>query len=152
MVCCQRCKLNCVSLPARHERERTLPSVMVHTRSPSVVPRQLRAEEEKMNQFTKISFMGACLVMGVLFASASMAAPSSDASPSQDCYSKATLQLNLDYAKCGALPFQTRDPCIIQAVQKYATAVAACATAGTSTKGVTIKQNVDPAFARRLRN
>lgn len=105
-----------------------------------------------MNQFTQISFRGACLVMGVLFATAAVAAPNGDALPSQDCYSKATLQLSLDYAKCGALPFQSRNPCIIQAGQNYAAAVAACATPGTSPKGATVKQNTDPAFTRRLRN
>ena len=105
-----------------------------------------------MNQITQISVKGLYFLVGVLIATAATAAPNSDASPSQDCFSKAALQRTLDHAKCGALPFESRNPCIIQAEQNYAAAVAACATAGTGQKAVTIKQNVDAAFMRRLRN
>lgn len=101
---------------------------------------------------TQISVKGLHFLVGILIASAAVGAPNSDSIPPQDCLSKAALQRTLDYAKCGALPFERRTPCIIQVEQNYAAAVAACATAGTSQKGVTIKQNVDAPFTRRLRN
>lgn len=105
-----------------------------------------------MSMVTQITVKGLHFLVGVLIATAATAAPNGDGSPSQDCFSKAALQRSLDYAKCGALPFQSRNSCIIQAEQNYAAAVAACAAAGTSQKAVTIKQNVDAAFTRRLRN
>lgn len=105
-----------------------------------------------MGQATQISVKGLCFLVGVVLATAAMAAPNGDISPSQDCFSRALMQRTLDYAKCGALPFERRNPCVIQAEQNYAAAVAACATAGTNQKGVTIKQNVDAPFTRRLRN
>lgn len=105
-----------------------------------------------MGQFTQISAKGICLLLCVAMATAAIAAPNGDASTSQDCFSRAGLQHALDYARCGALPFESRNPCLIQAEQNYAAAVAACATAGAGQKAVTIKQNVEAPFVRRLRN
>lgn len=105
-----------------------------------------------MGQATRISVKGLCFLVGVIVATAAMAAPNGETSPSQDCFSKALMQRTLDYAKCGALPFESRNACILQAERNYAAAVAACQTAGTSQKGVMIKQNVDAPFMRRLRN
>ena len=105
-----------------------------------------------MGQATQISVKGLSFLVGVVLATAAMAAPNGDTSPSQDCFAKSSLQHALDYAKCGALPFESRNACILQAERNYADAVAGCATSGTNQKGVTIKQNVDAPFTRRLRN
>ena len=105
-----------------------------------------------MGQFTRVVARGIAVLVCGAMATAALAAPNGEASTSQDCFSQAGLQHSIDYAKCGALPFESRNACLVKAEQTYAEAVAACGTSGAGGKAVTIKQNVDAPFTRRLRN
>ncbi|MCP8883614.1 hypothetical protein NIM87_08900 [Devosia sp. XJ19-1] len=105
-----------------------------------------------MSQTIRTSLRGLCFLAGFALTTASMAAPIGDVSPSQDCFSKAALQHTLDNAKCGALPLEIRTPCIVQAMQTYVAATAACSNQGSGQKSTTLKQNIDAPFLRRIRN
>lgn len=88
--------------------------------------------------------------IAALVATAAAAAPINTATPTQDCLSAAAFQRTLEHAQCSALPIQLRDNCILKAEQNYAIAVASCAGAGAK-RTITLKQNVEAPFARRLR-
>lgn len=91
-----------------------------------------------------------CFSVAALVATAAAAAPINTQTPTQDCFSAAALQRTLELAQCSALPIQLRDACILKAEQNYANAVASCAGTGAK-RTITLKQNVEAPFARRLR-
>jgi hypothetical protein len=108
-------------------------------------------EVVEMAQFIRQVAKTLHVFVGIMLVTAATAAPNGDASPSQDCFSKAALQRTLDYAQCSGLPLPLRDQCVIKTEQTYVGAVAACSTTGAGRRAVTIRQNTDAPFTRRLR-
>ena len=103
---------------------------------------------KQMTHFVRLPLKALTFLAGAVAATAVAAAPIGDTSPTQDCFSNAALEHSIEYAQCSAFPIQLRDPCILQAEQHYAAADAAC---GAAQRAIPAKQNIDPAFLRRMR-
>lgn len=87
---------------------------------------------------------------------ATLAAPNGTPDPVANCANGALIQYNLDYAQCYAIPIEQgpqREMCLTQATVKYSLAVAACGKSSVrASVSPSLKQNLDSAFVRRLRN
>jgi hypothetical protein len=103
----------------------------------------------------KAAMRGLALSLVVLASSTAMAAPNGQTF--YDCVAQVQSQYQLDLSKCLFYLADQRAVCNAQAVQRYADGMTGCAVTASKASAIRTqvtplaKQNIDPAFTRRLR-